>query len=1071
MKNGLGVILCIAGLIAAYQPVKHNWRGTVISTSTEPHVSPNGANRSANKISKPDPSAQLKILKDYGKLALAFEQNDGQVDRRVRFLSRGAGYTLLLTPDGAVLSLTADKTNGKESKKKTENESWRLPNFDRHLLGVRHNQHMRNSVLSMKLVGANPNAAINGVQELPSKSDYFIGNDRRKWRTNISNYAKVKYTGVFPGVNLIYYGSQRQLEYDFLVAPDADPSLIRFSLAGLNTHRRVPLQIAANGDLIVKINGGEVRFHKPIAYQANGSASPYSVEAHYILGRGQQVSLAVGPYDRQRPLVIDPILSYSTYLGGSGADGATSIAVDSSGNAYVTGDTSSTNFPTTSGALQTSLNGSQFDAFVSKLNSTGSSLVYSTYLGGSNVDNPSSIAVDGAGDAYVTGETSSTDFPTTPGAFQTICHDCAGSGNAAFVTKLNPSGSALVYSTYLGGSSRDSGTGIALDQSGDAYVTGWTSSIDFPITPGCFQSTNRGSMNAFVTKMNPTGSALVYSTYLGGNNSDTASGIALNSAGNAYVVGNTGSGDFPTTAGAFQTCPNCSSANDVFATELSGDGSALVYSTLLGGNNGGNYPGGIALDTSGNAYVTGTTYANNFPTTPGAVQTACGGGSCGQPAGDMFLTKFNSSGSAVLYSTYLGGSSYDVGTSIVVDGSGDAYVGGYTESLNFPITPGAFQTTCDACSQNNGDAFITELNPSGSALLYSTYLGGSQEDAAHGITLAPSGGVYVTGNTYSFDFPTTVGVLQRTYGGFSDGFVTKFAVGSTQSGPAASVAPSSLDFGSVMAGTASASKTITLANTGAAALAISSIGTGGTNSNDFSQTDNCGTSVAAGTSCTITVTFSPTASGVMAASVTINDNASNSPQSVSLSGTGTDFSLSAATGSNCPSGGNCSTSATVSAGQMATYNLQVGPVSGFNGTVTLGCTDALAKSTCSVSPNSVTVNGTSVSALTVTVTTTAASMLGPYSKPASRQPSVPPVLLVLLVLAVALFIAESAAARNPKRRLVPALAILVMSLVWMVGCGGGSSSGGNTGTQSGTITITGTSSGVNHSVSLNLTVN
>ncbi len=608
-------------------------------------------------------------------------------------------------------------------------------------------------------------------------------------------------------------------------------------------------------------------------------------------------------------------------------------------------------------------------------------------------------------------------------------------------------------------------------------MTGWTESDDFPVTPGSFQPTNMGSMNAFVTKLNPTGSALIYSTYLGGNNADSAAGLAVNSAGNAYIVGNATSGDFPTTSGAFQTCPSCQSANDVFITELSGDGSALVYSTLLGGNNGANYPGGIALDASGDAYATGATYATDFPTTLGAFQTTCPTGACGgsPEVGAAFLTKLNSTGSALIYSTYLGGSAYDFGSGVVVDGSGDAYVGGYTEASNFPVTSGAFQTSCDNCGQDEGDVFLTEMNPSGSALLYSTFIGGNQEDAAHGIARDLSGDVYVVGNTYSSDFPTTGGVVQPTYGGSGNGFIVKFSIGSGVAGVMASITPPNLDFGTELAGTNSSSRNITLSSTGSATLSISNIGISGADSSDFSQTNNCGTDVAAGTSCTISVIFSPTSTGTMSASVSIADDASNSPQSVSLSGTGTGFSLSAATGSDCPSGGNCSTSATATAGQTATYDLQASPVSGFNGTVTLGCTDALAQSTCSVSPSSATLNGTAATAFAVTVTTTASSALGPLSNPTTwRMPSQPTLTFCILFALALLLFGSMVSARNSRRRLAPVFALLILSLVWITSCGGGGSNGGgggNSGTPSGTVTITGTSGGVNHSVSLNLTVN
>jgi len=1085
MKKECGIILCVAVLIATCQLVLHDCRHAFTSADETVHVAPNRANLGEGaELAKPDPSTQLRILKNYGKLPLAFEENRGQIDPRVKFLSRGAGYTLFLTADEAILSVPENKANDKRPRTNRGNDVQETPVVDRQLPSSISEQQARNLNLGMKLVGSDPHATVSGEDELLTKSNYFLGNDPKKWQANLANYAKVKYAGVYPGVDLIYYGNQGHLEYDFVVAPGADPNIIRFSVAAARTsataHRGAPLRLTADGDLMVKMDGSEIRLYKPIAYQTNGSGAKEYVKTQYVLEREQsQIGLAVAPYDEGRPLVIDPVLSYSTYLGPSG--GIYAIAVDAAGNAYVTGGNTRTGFPTTPGAFQMSCTGScssSGSAFVSKFNASGSALVYSTYLNGTGISFGNSIAVDSAGDAYVTGQTGSTDFPTTPGAFQTVCNACAAGHETAFVTKLNPSGSALVYSTFLGGHIGEVGSGIVVDSSDNAYVTGATSSSNFPVTPGSFQLTNGGNTNAFVTKLNPTGSALVYSTYLGGNNSDSAAGIALNSAGNVYVMGNATSSNFPTTAGAFQACPNC--GNVIFTTEFSADGSALVYSTLLGGLTEANYPGGIAVDSVGNAYVTGVTYASDFPTTPGAFQTTCPAGDCGpinggRGSGIAFLTKFNPSGTVALYSTYLGGSGYSVGTAVVADGGGNTYVGGYTESLNFPVTPNAFQSACTNCTTNNGDAFLSEVNASGSSLLYSTYLGGSQkvqEDAAHGIALDSNGNIYLAGQALSTNFPTTPGVFQPTASSSTIGaFVAKFSFGS----PAAVVTPTNLSFGSIVVGSPSGSQPITLDDSGSEALTISSVAISGPNSSDFSQTNNCGASVAAGTSCSIAVTFSPTATGALTASVTITDNASNSPQTVSLTGTGTDFSFSAATGSNCPSGGNCSTSATVSAGQAATYNLQVGPVNGFNGTVTLGCTDALAKSTCAVSPTSVTVNGTTATAFTVTVTTTASSALGPFSKPTTWRTPSQPMLNFRILFALALFLAGSmVAARNSRRRLVPVLALLIVSLVWITSCGGGSSNGGgggNSGTPSGTVTITGTSNGVNHSVSLNLTVN
>jgi hypothetical protein len=455
-------------------------------------------------------------------------------------------------------------------------------------------------------------------------------------------------------------------------------------------------------------------------------------------------------------------LVYSTYLGGNNEDGGSGIAVDSAGNAYVTGATASSDFPTEN-PLQAANGASGADhVFVAKLNPTGSALVYSTYLGGSGGDGGSSIALDSAGNAYITGQTYSTDFPTTPGAFQTACKggNCFPNSDG-FVAKISPSGSALVYSTYLGGSGYDVSDAIAVDSSGNAYVTGYTQSTDFP-TKNPFQVASGGEVSVFVAKLNPTGSALVYSTYLGGSADDAGYGIAVDSAGNAYVTGATVSTTFPTKNPLQAT--NGGGGSDAFVSKFNATGSALVYSTYLGGTDvdGGS---GIAVDSAGNAYVTGATRSTDFPTTPGAFQTAYGG------VQDAFVSKLNASGSALLYSTYLGGSGEDESNGIAVDNSGDAYVIGETQSTNFPIL-----NPLKKRLMKPNDAFLSKLNHSGSALVYSTYLGGSGKEFGSGIALDGAGNAYVTGSTASTDFPT-VNALQPTYGGgANDAFVAKASI-------------------------------------------------------------------------------------------------------------------------------------------------------------------------------------------------------------------------------------------------------------------------------------------------------
>jgi hypothetical protein len=543
--------------------------------------------------------ARARLSEAYGKLPLNFEANRGQSDPRVRFLARSPGYTLFLTPAEAVLVLTRPGSQGPGERESRLTED-----------GVR----VGGAVLRLAFVGANPTPRVAGLEDLPGKANYFLGKDPARWRTQVPTYAKVEYRDLYPGVDLVYYGHRGQLEYDLVLQPGADPARIVLAIQGADR-----LDVDGQGDLVLHTAGGAVRQRKPVIYQ-DVDGVRRQIAGGYVLKAAHQVAFQVGVYDASRPLVIDPVLVYSTYLGGSQThEHGLGIAVDSSGNAYVTGSVSfghtSANFPTTAGAFQPAFGGST-DAFVTKLDPTGSRLVYSTYLGGSGSDVGASIAADAAGNAFVTGRTSSTNFPTTVGALQP---SFGGGWADAFVVKLDPTGSALVYSTYLGGGGGpdpvggelpgDWGAGIAVDASSNAYVVGSTSSANFP-TANAVQPASGGFHDAFVVKLDPTGSALAYSTYLGGSSRDVGVGIAVDPAGNAYVIGSTLSADFPT-ANAVQ--PASGGFDDAFVAKLDPTGSALAYSTYLGGSEG-EAGKAIAVDPSGNAYVTGWTQSTDFPT-------------------------------------------------------------------------------------------------------------------------------------------------------------------------------------------------------------------------------------------------------------------------------------------------------------------------------------------------------------------------------------------------------------------------------------------------------------------------
>jgi len=698
---------------------------------------------SAATVSKPDAITQARLGAAYGKVRLSFEVNRGQTDAQVKFLSRGNGYMLFLTHTEAVLVLRKpqDKQSAVSYQHGTKPERTTKANT---------------KVLRMQLVGANPTSQIMALGELPGKSHYFIGNDSGKWYTHITRYGKVRYKEVYPGVDLVYYGNQRQLEYDFVVSPGADPATISMVFKGADRP-----EIDAQGDLILYTSHGEIRLRKPLIYQ-NVKGAKQSIDGSYTLHGNNQIGFKVASYDVTKQLIIDPTIEYFTYVGGTGYDRAFDIAVDAAGNAYVTGKSTSTHFPTTTGAYDTHTDGS--DAFVTKIAPDGS-IIYSTFLGGSSGASGKGIAVDMDGNAYVMGATAG-DFPTTTDSFQT---NYAGGNNDLFVTKLNYNGSALLFSTYLGGSEADSFGpvqigGIAVNSFGNAYVTGVTNSDNFPVTNAV---TINGS-DAFIAKLKMDGSGLVYCSYLGGSGDEEGFDIAVDADDCAYVTGWTNSNDFPL-AHALQPLRG----GDAFISKWASDGSSLLYSTFFGGSDA-DAGRDIAVDSNGNAYVVGLTYSNDLPTTPSCFQPQPGGGFI-----DAFVAKLSVNSTGVLeltYSTYLGGEGEDTGHGVAVDTSGSIYVTGRTFSNNFP-TKHAFQPELGG----DRDAFIAKLVANGNSvqdLIYSSYLGigGSIFEHSYAVAVDSMGNAYVTGETGgSTDFLTAS--PRRPFAGGLDAFVAKIFPG------------------------------------------------------------------------------------------------------------------------------------------------------------------------------------------------------------------------------------------------------------------------------------------------------
>lgn len=757
----------------------------------------------------------------FGQLPFVFEPNRGQGPADVAFLARGT-YSIFLQADRALFVLPTVADGGKQEPK---NQS---------------------SVLTLQLLQSNREARAEGLDLLPGKSNYYIGRQSASWKTGIPQYGTVAFKSIYPGIDLMYYGQQGQLEYDFVLSPGADPRAVRFRVTGA---RRVDLN--ASGDLLLEVADGAVEIHKPTIYQKAGDGTRRVVAGNFSL-RGDEVDLRVGNYDNRRELIIDPSLSYSTLIGANNNTQVQGVAADSNGNVYVTGTTSATNYPTVN-AFQTANNGAT-DVFITKLGPTGDVILYSTYLGGSGSDNAAAIGVDGSGSAYVTGTVGASDFPTTPGAFMTTCPSLC---NTPFVTKFLSDGS-MAFSTFMGGSNSPAHA-IAVNSSGEAYIAGDTMSNDLPTTPGSFEPIYPGMQcsgcyNGYVEKLNALGTALVYSTYFGaavgpaGVPSTAGSGIAVDSAGSAYLVGNT--------TGVPLQNPIQSSAvggfgiPNAFITKFSPDGASLVFSTYFGG--GYDYATGVAVDPLGNVHVTGTSGSCEFPLSLNALSTECGYGS------RVFVVTLNFAGSHVLFSTFL---QSGTASGITVDKAGHSYVTGITTSNGFPVLHPIESTS----QQAESNSFVTELDLSGK-LLFSTYLGASSPGApgigsqAAGIAVDSKGGIYVAGagqGDFPLLHPIPSQVIQNTYYTL---FVAKV---SPKSVPQFSLSPR-------------VSPVLALRNVSSVPLTISAI----TPSTNFTQGGTCGSTLAPGTGCTLILEGA--ADNKNTGTVTITSNAYSQPQEFTI---------------------------------------------------------------------------------------------------------------------------------------------------------------------------------------------
>lgn len=1037
------------------------------------------------------PTSSTQIRASLARLPLSFEPNQGQSDSSAKFVAHGRGYGLYLTSSQAVLTLSERSQN-----------------------------RLRQASVQMQLSGANQSPEIAGAERLAGYSNYFIGNDPSRWLRNVPQYGRVQYRGVYPGIDLAFYGNRNQLEYDFEVSPESDAHQIELNFKGA-TH----VSVARNGDLVLGLDGRELRFKAPHVYQ-KFPAGIQTVAGSFVMRGKNRAGFAVGAYDHSRALVIDPILAFATYLGGAGEEscsaitGATAgfvphcpaVAVDSGGRIYVAGATTSTGTfsgatPTVIGTMGTS------DVFVSRisLGSSGgvttSTLDYVTYIGGaSGTQFPTGVGVDSGFNVYVAGTTNSSTYPTTPTAFQTS--PLAPGSNHAFVSKLDSTGSVNLYSTYLSGTGVDTASGMAVDTQGRVYVTGTTTSPDFPTTIGALQAHPAATNQFFFAKLNPTlntASSLQYSTYIGGsapaNGVVTGGAVAVDASFNVYLTGGTNFTDMGTTpqpwiANAFKSTLPTTDGIDVWAAKLTAPPAntqqyALAYGTYFGGS-GDDVGYGVATDGT-NTYITGSTTSTNItpPTTTLPFQTTNGGG------GDAFVAKFGvpavsgtTQGTVPLdYFSYLGGSAEDAGLSIAADTLGNAYLTGLTASSSDFHLANAFQGSFGGGAF---DAFVARLNTTGTSTTASTstssYLGGTGKDVGTALALDSSLKTYIAGETAG-SFPVTSPLTGGgSLSGASDAFVAQLRPSApvlnelmpdpTPAGalPACNVknptvSPSPVGVGSPV------TFTYYIYNQGdplSGVVFTDQLGTGSGSTSASTSQGSCGSAVTSGTlSCTLgtlnTSTLAklttPNSCGAtqsvnFAAKVTVTVNAPSTALPGGLSNTA---SLSLPGGTTTPISGTAvvndfsvnatsTTPTTIVSGDSVKFSILVTPTgSGFPESVAISCgAGAPAGSTCAFpDPTGSTISSMSSGpqSRTLAISTTArVTTTGRLLKHGVIY------ALWLPILGVGLM----GAGVSRKRRML--LGVFVTVLLGMAllqaGCSSSSTTRTTTGTPAGTYTVT-----------------